>query len=286
MLFSCLNLNPKVMANLPPDFEVIGHRGHAGKLPENSLPAFIDAVKKGVDAIELDVVVSADRKLVVSHEPYMASDYMLDPNGNRIAHEDEKTYNLYKMDYELIRRFDSGSGKNLRFSKQKRVPAYKPLLSEMIDSVENYIEENDLPPVKYYVEIKSEKSFYGKFQPYPEEFVELMLQLTEEKDIQDKLVLQSFDINILEELHQKKPDLTLSYLVEKGSMSKNLKLLSFQPTIYSPYYKNLRLTDIALAAEKGIRVIPWTVNEKSWMKKMIKMGVDGIITDYPQKLLD
>ena len=274
------------MANLPEQFEIIGHRGHAGRLPENSIPAFIDAVKRGVDAIELDVVVSADKQLVVSHEPYMASDYMLDPNGNRIAHEDEKTYNLYQMDYDLIRRFDSGSGKNLRFSKQKRLPAYKPLLSEMIDSVETYIEQNDLPPVKYYIEIKSQNRFYGKFQPYPEEFVELMLELIEEKNIQNKLVLQSFDVKILEELHQKSPDLSLSYLVMKGSMVKNLKLLSFQPHIYSPHYKNLKPADLTLAAGKNIKVIPWTVNEKSWTKKMIEMGVQGIITDYPRKLLN
>lgn len=274
------------MAKLPSTFEIIGHRGQAGNLPENSLAAFTDAVKRGVDAIELDVVVSADNKVVVSHEPYMASDYMLDPNGNRIAHEDEKTYNLYKMDYALIKRFDSGSGKNLRFPRQERLAAYKPLLSEVIDSVENYIQASDLPPVKYYVEIKSEAPLYGEFQPYPEEFVDLVLEQIDEKKIENKVVLQSFDINILEQLHQKRPDLPLSFLVLEGSMAENLESLSFEPPIYSPYYKILRKRDLNLAEAKDIKIIPWTVNLESAMNRMIKMGVDGIITDYPQKLLD
>ena len=97
LVFSCVDFD-NTMAKIPSKLEVIGHRGQAGNLPENSLAAFLGAVELGVDAIELDVVVSADKKLVVSNEPYMASDYMLDLEGHRIPHVEEQTYNLYKLD--------------------------------------------------------------------------------------------------------------------------------------------------------------------------------------------
>lgn len=273
------------MAKLPSHFEIIGHRGQAGNLPENSLAGFLGAVQLGVDAIELDVVVSANHKLVVSHEAYMAADYMLDPYGNRILREKEQSYNLYNMEYDLIKKFDSGLGRNIRFPRQKKLAACKPLLSDLIDSLENYITTNDLPKVKYYVEIKSEKEFYGKFQPYPQEFVALVLQLIEEKNFWDRLVLKSFDTKILEQLHLKRPDMPLSYLVFQGNPEENLNLLSFQPTVYSPYYKILNKEDLALLHEKKLKVIPWTVNEPAAMRRMINLGVDGIISDYPQRLL-
>ena len=137
--------------------EVQGHRGDRGNFPENSLPAFISAVKKGVDVIELDVVISKDNKVVVSHEPFMSSLYVLTPAGNSIAKKDEKSYNLYTMMYDSIKKFDGGSKGNKNFTQQDKIKVYKPLLSEVLDSVENYIAANKLKPVKYNIEIKSVK---------------------------------------------------------------------------------------------------------------------------------
>lgn len=89
--------------------EVQGHRGDRGNFPENTIPAFLSAVKKGADVIELDVVISKDQKVVVSHETFMSSQYMLDLEGKPITKEKEKSYNLYEMTYDSIKKFDSGS---------------------------------------------------------------------------------------------------------------------------------------------------------------------------------
>ncbi|MBI6118148.1 glycerophosphodiester phosphodiesterase family protein [Salegentibacter maritimus] len=269
------------------DVEVQGHRGDRGNFPENSIPAFLSAVKKGADVLELDVVVSKDKKIVVSHEPIMLALYMLTPEGDSIAKEDEKDYNLYKMDYDSIKKFDSGSRKNRLFPDQKLQKTYKPLLSEVIDTVENYIKVNNLDEVKYNIEIKSSKKNYGIYQPNPNEFVDLVMNLLEEKNIKNKVNLQSFDVNVLKILNEKYPDVELAYLVSKEGVDKNLKKLGFTPDIYSPSHKLLKSNLVVDSIkEQNMELIPWTVNEEKDIKRMLELEVDGIITDYPERVLN
>ncbi|WP_304037525.1 glycerophosphodiester phosphodiesterase family protein, partial [Mesonia mobilis] len=104
--------------------EIHGHRGDRGHFPENSIPAFLSALQKGVDVIEMDVVISKDKKVVVSHEPFMASLYMLQPNGKSILKNEEKNFNLYQMDYEVIKQFDGGSKINPKFLQQQKIKTY------------------------------------------------------------------------------------------------------------------------------------------------------------------
>ena len=161
--------------------EVQGHRGDRGSFPENTLPSFYSALDKGVEVLELDVVISKDKKVVVSHEPYMYSLYMLDPNGDTIPEADQKKYNFYEMLYDSIRKFDAGSKGNISFPNQQRVKTYKPLLSEVIDSVENYVRENNLGRARYNIELKSGSNLYGVYQPYPKEFLDLVMEVIKEK---------------------------------------------------------------------------------------------------------
>ncbi|MDP5202291.1 glycerophosphodiester phosphodiesterase family protein [Flavobacterium sp. DG2-3] len=265
--------------------EVQGHRGDRGNFPENSISAFISAVKKGVDVIELDVVISEDQKVVVSHEPFMSSQYMLDSQGKPISKEKEKSFNLYEMTYDSIRKFDSGSRGNSNFPQQQKQKTYKPLLSEVIDAVEEYISENKLKPVRYNIEIKSEKSEYGKSQPEPEVFTEMVMKIIQEKGIEQKINIQSFDPEILNVMHKRFPKTKIAYLVGKGSLSKNLLLLDFRPEIYSPNYKLLNQTAIDSIRLLKMKVIPWTVNDEADIDNMIQLQVDGIITDYPERVL-
>ena len=266
--------------------EVQGHRGDRGSFPENTIPAFQSAVKKGVDVVELDVVVSKDNKVVVSHEPYMSARYMLSPSGDTIRAEKERSYNIYKMTYDSIRKFDAGSKGNSSFPDQVKMETYKPLLSEALDSVENFIARKSLKPVRYNVELKSKESQYGIYQPHPQEFVALVMQVLKESEIKENVNIQSFDVNILNELHKNYPEIEVAYLVSSEGVAQNLSMLNFKPDIYSPNYslvKNDAFVDSVKA--KGMRLIPWTVNEKEAIQKMIDLQVDGIITDYPERVL-
>lgn len=265
---------------------IIGHRGYAGRLPENSLPGFIRATKRGVDAIELDVVVSKDNKVVVSHEPYMASDYMALPNGDPIAHKDEKNFNLYEMSYDDIKQFPLGLRRSKRFPAQRRVKTYKPLLSEVFQTVEHQLEKHELEPIMYFVEIKSDSLDYDTFQPFPSEFAELVVEVAKEKDLLDRTIFQSFDPQILNELHKYHPGLKTSFLVKNGKIEDNLKLLHFTPDYYAPYYKMISNKDyIQEVHDRNMKIITWTVNNPRIIEKLIEFGVDGIISDYPQKIL-
>ncbi|MBW1655192.1 glycerophosphodiester phosphodiesterase family protein [Flavobacterium quisquiliarum] len=265
--------------------EVQGHRGDRGNFPENSIPAFISAVKKGADVVELDVVISKDQKVVVSHEVFMSSQYMLDSEGKPIIKEKEKSYNLYEMTYDSIRKFDSGSRGNTAFPMQQKQKTYKPLLSEVIDSVEEYIAKNNLKPVRYNIEIKSEKSDYGKRQPEPGAFTDLVMKIIKDKGIERKINIQSFDPAVLNVMHKRYPKTKIAYLVGEGSVSKNLLLLDFKPEIYSPHYKLLNQKAVDSLRLLKMKIIPWTVNDDKAIDNMIQLQVDAIITDYPEKVL-
>ncbi len=266
--------------------QVQGHRGDRGNFPENTIPAFISAVKKGADVIELDVVISKDKKVVVSHEPFMHSLYVLTPSGDTISEENQEKFNLYEMTYDSIRKFDVGSKGNRLFPEQKKQKTYKPLLAEAIDSVENFIQNNNLDEVTYNIELKSSENKYGTYQPEPKEFVELAMQLIQEKNLESKINLQSFDVNILNEIHQSYSEVETAYLVYTEGIQKNLDLLSFQPEIYSPHYKLVKDTAFVDSIKSmEMQLIPWTVNEPTDIKKMIELEVDGIITDYPERVL-
>ncbi|MEH6658949.1 glycerophosphodiester phosphodiesterase family protein [Leeuwenhoekiella marinoflava] len=266
--------------------QVQGHRGERGNLPENSIPAFLGALRKGVDVLELDVVISKDKQVVVSHEPYMLPLYMLTPEGDSIPNEEEKKYNLYKMDYTEIKQFDGGSKGNVRFPEQQKMKTYKPLLSEVFDTVAATINKEGLKPVKFNIEIKSVEEEYDIFQPKPEAFVDLVMQVIQDKNMQEHVNVQSFDPAILEVMHQKYPDIELAYLVGENTYAENKKDLTFKPEIYSPYYKLLDSTEVSSIRKDGLQIIPWTVNNPEDIEAVIKLKVDGIITDYPERVIE
>jgi len=267
--------------------EVQGHRGDRGNLPENTIEAFLSALHKGVDVLELDIIISKDKKVVVSHETYMSSLYMSSPSGEAILNLDEKNYNLYQMTYDSIKTFDSGSRGNKKFPNQQKLKTYKPLLSEVFHTIENEITEKNLPAVKYNIEIKSDKKAYDIYQPQPEIIVDLVMEVIKKNKMESKVNIQSFDPNALNILHKKHPNIEIAYLVSKGSIESNLELLDFKPQIYSPYFKLLKnKTTIDSLKTKNIKVIPWTVNDEKDIKQMIALKVDAIITDYPERVLD
>ncbi len=271
-----------------PGFEIVGHRGNVSLYPENTLEGFISAVSLGVDAIEMDLVISADKEVVVSHEPYMAAATVITPEGKRISRSKQKNYNLYRMTYDSIRQFPTGTLKNKTFRNQQQSSnAHKPLLSEIFEAVENFRKKEGLEPITYYLEAKSRPPDYGIFQPHPREFAELIMEIVSKHQMEEVVIIKSFDANFLNLLKQKYPDIKTSYLIYETPWREGLNRLDFTPDAIGPYYKQLRTKEqVKEIQARGIKVVPWTINSKNKIKKMINLGVDGIITDYPEYIVN
>lgn len=267
-----------------PMFDLQGHRGARGLRPENSIPAFILALDSGVTTVELDLAITRDKQIVVSHEPWMSASICLKPDGTAIRDAEERTFNIYEMDYEEVRTFDCGSRGNEKFPEQVKMTTVKPLLRDVIISVEDHIRSHLLYEVDYNIEIKTTPSGDGKFHPPPAVFSDLVYNLIDQYLPLERVVIQSFDFRVLRYWHEKYPDIRLAALIENTkSVDANLRALGFNPSVYSPYFKLLTKEKIDYLHKVNIRVIPWTINEVSDMQKFLEWKVDGFITDYPDR---
>jgi glycerophosphoryl diester phosphodiesterase len=271
------------------NFEIQGHRGCRGLMPENTIPAFKKAIDLGVQTLELDVVISKDKQVVVSHDPFFNPDCTTDPNGNAITKA--TMGNLYLLDYKEIKKYDVGSKGNKNFPEQEKVSTYKPLLKDMIRESEQYAKSKGMPPLKYNIEIKSEEKEYDKSQPQVAEFSDLVYKEIIKQLPPERVILQSFDYNVLKFWHKqietgKYKKIKLAALIEptdNNDVSFNLEKLSFKPEIWSPYFLQLNDARVKQLHDLGIKVIPWTVNKRTEMEKVKALGCDGLITDYPDR---
>ena len=268
-------------------FDTQGHRGARGLLPENTIPAFLKAIDLGVKTIELDVVVSQDQQMVVSHEPFFSHLICLDAQGSAIPEAFEKTFNIYQYTVAQIKSFDCGSIEHPSFPNQEKITVSKPTLKEAITATEAYLDSLKAPKVFYNIETKSTPEGDGIYHPAPQKFAELLHQEIQELDISDRVYIQSFDVRTLQEFKKLNAEIPLVLLVyNEYSLDENIEQLGFVPSVYSPYYERLTDEEISQAHEMGMKVIPWTVNELQEMNKLKKMGVDGIISDYPNLFKD
>lgn len=259
-----------------------GHRGCRGILPENTIEAFEKALEIGVTTLEMDVVVSGDKQVVVSHEPFFSHEIATDPSGELITEENEKEHNIYALSYDQIKQYDVGLRPHARFPQQKRIPAIKPLLNDVIVAADSFSIINGTDKPFYNIEIKREPELDLTFQPPVEEFVQLVIDQVNAHSIQDRVCLQSFDIETLQIIKRTAPELTVALLIEhEGAVEEHIKTLGFTPDIYSPYFKLITPEVVDYCRAQDMLIIPWTVNEESDLLRMLELGVDGIITDYP-----
>ncbi|MBW8683396.1 glycerophosphodiester phosphodiesterase family protein [Chitinophaga rhizophila] len=266
--------------------DIQAHRGGRGLMPENTIPAMLHAIDLGVSTLELDCVISADKKVVVSHDVFMSADFIRRPDGTDITRQEEKQYALYTMTYDSIRKFDVGTKYHAKFPEQVKMKTYKPLLADLIDSVEAYVKLHRLKPVKYNIETKCSAEGDDKFHPKPDVFAAMVMEVIKKKHIADRVTIQSFDVRTLQVIHKTDPNQVLALLVmNKESLADNLKKLGFTPAIYSPHYLMMSPALVKEAHAKKIKILPWTVNEPADMQKILSMDVDGIITDYPDRLI-
>lgn len=281
-LFVCL-LTILLALPIYAQIEVQGHRGWRGIYPENSIEGFIHALELGVDVLELDVVMSGDGHPVVSHEPWMNRSICRDSNNRKIGRF--KKVNLYEMTLEEIQAYDCGKWGHPNFPQQRLRPAVKPSLAQALEATETWLDEHPGLLAGYNIEIKREKGWDNRYSPPLATYCDAVVGVIRQAGIAERCVLQSFDPKVLEYLHKFAPDIPLSLLTSKGNISENLEKLSFTPAIYSPNYRLLNEAEMKVIKRLGMIVVPWTVNEEKDIYDIIQLGVDGIISDFPERVL-
>ena len=267
--------------------EIQGHRGCRGLMPENTIAGFIHALDLGVNTLELDVVITGDSQVVVSHEPFFNHLISTAPGGREITEADEKQYNIYTMSMDEVRSFDVGLKPHPKYPLQTKMPATKPTLEEAIFAVENHISKNGLKPVRYNIEIKHIKDQEYKYFPPCDVSANLVFKAITKAGIKDKVIIQSFDAECLEFVHRLDKTLPIALLVEnRDGPANNLARLSFKPEAYSPHYSLVDTDLIKHCRREKIKLIPWTVNEVKDIEAILRMEVDGLITDYPDRAIE
>lgn len=281
--WACRSARPSDPVKPPLGFDWQGHRGCRGLRPENTIPAFVHALQyPEITTLELDLAVSKDGQLVVSHEPWFNASICSLPGGDTMNKTEGERLLIYEKTVGEIRVYDCGGKGNPRFPEQVKTPAYKPTLREVVEAV-RAADRKRL--IRWNIEIKSQPGWDGVRTPPIEQFTALVVAELRALGIAESSTIQSFDVRPLQILHRTDPDLRLALLIENAwGVKKNLKKLGFTPQIYSPYYMTVSGNMVKKCHEKGMKIIPWTVNDVPAMQKLIAIGVDGIITDYPNRI--
>jgi glycerophosphoryl diester phosphodiesterase len=265
-------------------FDTQGHRGCRGLMPENTIAAMYKAIDLGVTTLEMDASISKDDLVFLSHEPFFNHEISLQPNGKPIEAAQEKSFNMYQLDYAQITKYDVGLKPHPRFPQQVKLAAVKPLLSQVFDSVMAYCKQTGKPIPQFNIETKTTSKTDDLYHPKPEKFVDLLMQVIASKNMGTKVIIQSFDIRTLQYLHQKDATIKTALLIEdfdKKPFALQLKDLGFIPSIYSPAHELVTPLLVKQCRDAGIQIIPWTVNDLATIKSLKKMGVHGVISDYP-----
>ena len=287
LLFFVLAVLPLVSCSRKDAIDLQAHRGGAGLMPENTIVAMKNAIDLGVNTLEFDLQVSADGQVVVSHESYFHQRYSTRPDGSLVQAGEPKEY-LYTMPYDSIAKYDVGLRPNTTWPDQARVAAVKPLAGELIDFTEAYAKEKGLKHLGYNIEIKSYATEgEGTLWPDYREFCDVCIPLLLSKKLGKRLIVQSFDTRALMYIHEKWPQVTLSYLTDQEpDIVEILGNLNFKPEWWSPNYRPVTPENVAYCHERGIKVVPWTVDDPSEIRRMVDCGVDAIISNYPDRLIE
>src|SRR5437868_4891668 len=268
-------------------FDVEGHRGCRGLMPENTIAAMLKAIDLNVNTLEMDVVVTADKRVVVSHEPFFSHEITTLPSGDTIEANNEWKYNIFHMDYDSVKLYDVGLKPHPRFPSQQKMKAVKPLLGDLIDAVEDYCARTNHRKVFYNIEIKSLDSSDYLYHPPPQEYVDLLMKVINDKKIAPRVIVQSFDVRSLRIVRQNYPGIRISWLIDAGNqvpLNDFSAYPGFKPDIISPEYSLLTRQICDSLHLQDIQIIPWTVNDSNAAKKLYQIGIDGIITDYPDRI--
>ena len=290
----------------PNHIKIYGHRGARGDLPENTLDSFKYLFENSINAYETDILISKDLIPVITHDFRLDPSFTKDEEGDWITDENIK---IFDLTYNEISKFDVGSLNKLtrygrRFLNQRSLENQKiPKLDELLELSSKNLSQDTI----INLEIKSTPD-EKKLTPSPKEMVQIVLNDIKKSNLQDKIIISSFDWRILREVKNQSPEISRAYLTfqqEKGLKIKKtiyskspwidhipLTIVYDLPKIikelggsaWHPYYKDINKKAVKDAHDYNLPVNVWTVNDEYNMLKMIEYEVDGIMTDYPLKL--
>lgn len=286
-------------------FDIEAHRGGRALLPENTLPAFANAISMGVDTLELDLGATKHNVLVVSHERGLNPDLARAADGTYVA---PPGIPFVRLRLEDVKKYDvgqirPGSAYAAKFPDQRAVPGTRiPTLVEVLDLVR----KSGDPHVRLNVETKIDPTHPDE-SPTPEHFVRLLLDVVRAKGFGDRVMVESFDWRTLQLVQKLAPAITTVYLTLQRGRHATISLdeaspwtAGFNPSehgrslprtikaaggaIWSPYFRDVNPALISESHRLGLPVIAWTVDKPADMARLIDMGVDGIISDRPDLL--
>ena len=277
--------SPSFATQSIPAFDIQGHRGARGLWPENTTDGFVRTSDfLWVHTLEMDVVVAADSTVVVSHEPWMAEQICSDVTGRAITNG--KIHNIYRMTYSAVARYDCGSRRHPDFPHQMAAKAAKARLEDVIRMVEAHTRDKPRSPLRYNIEIKSRPDWDNNYTPDVDVFVQLVHRVVAEAGVENRVTIQSFDRRALLAARRSSNDWQVALLVIRvEALPETILGLGFTPDVLSPAYQHVTESLVNTAHALGMRVIPWTVNATSEMLRLKAVGVDGVITDYPDRAL-
>lgn len=294
-------------------FDLEAHRGGIDVRPENTLYSYAYAIELGATSIECDMQLTKDGQIVMSHNPILNSDITRDENGNYIKNN---KYDIRLMTVDELKKFDvgvmdqnCGEYYDLHGKTQFTYDAKIPTLEELMQLIQSYDDKN----IVLNIETKSypdPASAGYKNNADPKKFVEVFNNIVKKYDMEDRVVLQSFDWQTLIEMKKLNPNISTSALWQEqpswGRDSESLRryekkkspwlggldIKDYQRNpvkaahaigadIISPYYTEISKQDVDEAHSLGMKVVPWTVNNEKDMTMLLDMGVDGIISDKP-----
>ncbi|SMD01837.1 glycerophosphodiester phosphodiesterase [Pedobacter africanus] len=259
------------------------HRGFRGLMPESTIAAMKNAVDLKADVLEFDITFTKDKKAVISHDPFLDYLITLDKNGKEI--EPQKKMAIYQMSYKDVKSYDVGSRQHKDFPQQKNFKAHIPLLAELLDSIEAYVNLKNYPKPTYNIETKTSKGRDGIYQPAPEEFVKRMMKVIYKAGVQDRVIIQSFDPRTLEIVRRDYPKVAVMLITVKGSLADNMKKLTFLPDYYAPSPNLINKEVVDFCKQKGIKLLCGNTNNKQDIEKVLTLGVTRVCSDYPYQYL-
>ena len=265
-------------------FDKQGHRGCRGLMPENTIPAMLHALDLGVTTLEMDIVFTKDSVAILSHEPFFNHEITTKPDGSFIEEKEEKNYNIFKMSFVETQQYDVGLKPHPRFPQQQKIAVHKPSLAALFDSVKAYMAKSKRPFPYFNIETKTTPLTDNIYHPAPAKFVKMLMEVIKEKGMEQYVIIQSFDGRTLAYLHNHYPKIKTAFLVEENEPKKLWQIIEeigFLPTIYSPHFSLVNEDVLSAYHSHSVKVIPWTVNDTAKINELWKLGVDGIISDYP-----
>ena len=249
--------------------EVHGHRGARALRPENTIPAFEYAIAQGVDVLELDLDVTKDGVVVVSHDPILRAPVCKGPKAQAIIHESTLAE---------LREWDCGAVRNPQFEHQQPIPGTRiPTLDEVFALAAR-------GTFRFNIETKISPQ-RPKLAPPPDEFVRLVLAIIRKHKLENRVILQSFDFRTLHEMKKLAPEIARAALYEGKPKSFVAIAKEADAQIVSPSYQLVTPEEVKAAHAAGLRVIPWTPNLPAEWERLVAAGSDAIITDDPAALI-